>query len=92
MKLLFVQGGTRIKKDTEGNFYTDGNFNLKVWKRYMDLTNEKMTVVFREDSKEYNVEEAMKQLNYFDESQVTSIILPDLYLSLIHISEPTRRS
>lgn len=32
MKLLFVQGGTRIKKDTEGNFYTDGNFNLKVWK------------------------------------------------------------
>ena len=22
MKLLFVQGGTRIKKDTEGNFYT----------------------------------------------------------------------
>ena len=45
----------------------------------MDLTNEKMTVVFREDSKEYNVEEAMKQLNYFDESQVTSIILPDLY-------------
>ena len=79
MKLLFVQGGTRIKKDTEGNFYTDGNFNLKVWKRYMDLTNEKMTVVFREDSKEYNVEEAMKQLNYFDESQV-QVLFYQIYI------------
>lgn len=79
MKLLFVQGGTRIKKDDKENFYTDGNFNLKVWKRYMDLTDEKMTVVFREDSKKYSTEEAKKHLNYFDSSQINSIILPDLY-------------
>ena len=79
MKLLFVQGGTRIKRDVEGNLYTDGNFNIKVWKRYMDLTSEKMTVVFREDSKTYSVEEAKKHLNIYNASEINSIILPDLY-------------
>lgn len=79
MKLLFVQGGTRIKRDSEAALYTDGNFNLKVWKRYMDLTSEKMTVIFREDSKIYSVEEAKRHLNRFDDSEINSIILPDLY-------------
>lgn len=79
MKLLFVQGGTRIKRDNEGNLYTDGNFNINVWKRYTDLTSEKLTVVFREDSKRYNVKDAKMHLNFFDESEINSVILPDLY-------------
>ncbi|MGL5434757.1 MAG: glycosyltransferase family 4 protein [Lachnospiraceae bacterium] len=79
MKLLFVQGGTRIKRDTKGKLYTDGNFNLKVWKRYIDLTSEKMTVIFREDSQTFPVEEARKHLNVFDDSEINSIILPDMY-------------
>lgn len=79
MKLLFVQGGTRIKRDSNGALYTDGNFNINVWQRYMDLTDEKMSVVFREDSQNYSEEDAKQHLNPFDKTKVNSIILPDMY-------------
>jgi len=78
MKLLFVQGGTRVKRDTAGALYTDGNFNINVWKRYIDLA-ETMTVVFRGDSQKYSVEEAKEHLNPFDTARIKSIILPDMY-------------
>lgn len=79
IKLFFVQGGTRIKRDDEGNLYTDGNYKLSIWKRYMNLTSKKITALFREDSKKYTYEEAQAQLNYFDNSLINCIILPDLY-------------
>lgn len=79
MKLLFVQGGSRIKVDSDGNLYTDGNLNLKVWNRYMDLSDEKMTAVFRQDSQDYTADYAKEHLNAFDHDLMDCLVLPDLY-------------
>lgn len=79
MKLLFVQGGSRIKVDSKGNLYTDGNLNLRVWKRYMDLADGRMTAVFRQDSQNYTTEYAKEHLNAFDHNLMDCLVLPDLY-------------
>ena len=50
MKLLFIQGGTRLKEDEEGNFYTDGNLNNKVWNRYKNYCDE-LDILLRVDEK-----------------------------------------
>ena len=34
MNLLFIQGGSRWKYDSEGTLYTDPNFNSQIWSRY----------------------------------------------------------
>ena len=40
MRLFFIQGGSRLKRDTDGNWYTDSNFNYDVWDRYKVLCDE----------------------------------------------------
>ena len=34
MNLLFIQGGSRWKYDSEGTLYTDPNFNSQIWRFY----------------------------------------------------------
>ena len=34
MNLLFIQGGSRWKYDSEGTLYTDPNINSQIWSRY----------------------------------------------------------
>lgn len=62
MKLLFVQGGTRLKEDLEGNFYTDGNLNDKVWNRYKKYCDE-LLILLRAEEKKYTKEYAMQKFN-----------------------------
>ena len=65
MNLLFIQGGSRWKKDRNGNFYTDANFTEEIWNRYRKYC-EHLTVILRMEKKEYSVEEAENRFNYFD--------------------------
>lgn len=78
MKLLFLQGGSRIKRDENGFLYTDGNFNSNVWNRYLDLSKN-LTVILREETKKYTVEEAQRHFNLLDNSKIDVVILPDMY-------------
>ena len=34
MRLLFIQGGSRVRVCSNNNKYVDGNFNNDIWKRY----------------------------------------------------------
>lgn len=83
MKLLFIQGGTRLKKDINGNYYTDGNLNNKVWERYKKYCDE-LIVVLRKDEKEYTTIEAVQKFNKLD---LKSIKLYELY----DLMKPKRR-
>ena len=78
MKLLFIQGGTRVKEDKEGNYYTDGNFNDKVWSRYKSYCDE-LTVILRREEKIYEKEYAQTKFNKFNTNQINLITLEDIY-------------
>lgn len=77
MKLLFIQGGTRLKKDVEGNYYTDGNLNDSVWERYKNYSDELM-ILLRSEEKVYSKEEAQKKFNGISKDKVKIIEMPDL--------------
>lgn len=77
MKLLFIQGGTRLKKDVDGNLYTDGNFNNKVWDRYKEYSDELM-VVLREEDKIYDKEYAISKFNSLNQDSLKIFAVPDL--------------
>lgn len=78
MKVLFVQGGSRWKIDSEGNLYTDSNFSNEIWKRYRNYCDD-LTIILRSESSVYTPEDAIKQFNPFDKSLGHAVVLPDLY-------------
>ena len=78
MRLLFIQGGTRLKQDTEENWYTDGNFNDSVWKRYTSVCDQ-LTVLLRKEDCVYKIEDAQKRFNRFDTKNINLVPLVDIY-------------
>lgn len=77
MKLLFIQGGTRVKVDNEGNCYTDGNFTEEVWDRYRKYSDE-LVVLLRREDKVYDKEFAEKSFNKFLGKNAELITVSDL--------------
>lgn len=78
MRLFFTQGGSRLKRDTTGRWYTDSNFNNDVWNRYKRLCDE-LIVVLRCENREYEPEYAMAHFSPLDESGIKLIPVPDIY-------------
>lgn len=91
MKLLFIQGGTRLKQDTEGNWYTDGNFNDSVWKRYTSVCDE-LTVVLRKEDTIYKPEDAKKKFNQFDTKSINLVPIEDIYKPVTRYLNPVLRN
>lgn len=78
MKLLFIQGGSRWKFDTDGNVYTDTNFNEHIWERYRGYCDD-LTVILRREQNIYSPQEAKKRFNLFNTDYASAVTLPDLY-------------
>lgn len=88
MKILFIQGGSRLKQDTEGNWYTDPNFNDDVWKRYVDLADS-LTILLRRERKVYTKEYAMQKFNkVLDDSRIRIVPLVDFTESKLSMLNP----
>lgn len=83
MKLLFVQGGSRLKQDDRGNWYTDGNFNEKVWERYLALCDE-LTVLLRKEEKTYEHEKVASEYNHINTELINLIPISDIYRPVIN--------
>lgn len=81
MRLLFVQGGTRVKKDQEGKWYSDTNFNNSIWERYKSYCDE-LVILLRREEKIYTPEEAQKKFNPIDMSIASLVTIADLYRPL----------
>mgnify|MGYP004645661783 CR=1 FL=1 len=73
MNLLFIQGGSRWKYDSEGTLYTDPNFNSQIWSRYKGYCDE-LTVVLRREDRIYTKEEARIKFNEIGYYKVTFTI------------------
>lgn len=88
MKILFIHGGSRLKKDTEGNWYTDPNFNEDVWKRYVDFADS-FSVLLRQESNIYPSKFAKAKFNkMLDDSRIRVVPLPDFAKSKLKMLNP----
>lgn len=77
MKVLFIQGGTRCKFDGENDYYTDGNFNENVWKRYMSYCDN-LTVFLRRDNGNYSKDFCEKKFNKIP-NELKLVTVDDIY-------------
>lgn len=91
MTLLFIQGSSRWKFDTDGNVYTDANFNHEIWKRYKNLCDE-LKVILRKENTIYQKSEAEKKYNKFDAQEYKYIALDDLYRPASNLLNPQKRN
>lgn len=80
MKLVFVHYGEKIKRDINGNYYTDGSYNSAVWESYLSIFSD-VTLVMRYDNTIYSQEEAEQRFNIIP-SFFTIHELPDQYASV----------
>lgn len=78
MKLLFIQGGSRVRCSTNGTFYVDGNFNNEVWKRYNSYCND-LTVILRKTNENYDESELNKKFNKIDLNLLNLKLVDDVY-------------
>lgn len=77
MKLLFIQGGTRLKRDTEGNWYTDGNLTQEVFDRYTQYCDE-LIVILRKENRIYKVEDAKHRFNPIIDKKIRIVAVDDI--------------
>lgn len=90
MKLLFIHGAEKLKRDFLGNYYTDGSYNKEVWDRYLNIFGN-VTVMFRKDLNLYEREYAEKKFQYFDKDLIQFVEIPDLYSSIVSYFNIKRR-
>lgn len=78
MRILFIQGGSRVTKCTNGSKYVDGSFNNNIWMRYKNYGSE-LTVILREEARIVEEKNIDGKLNKIDLNLVNLITVPDLY-------------
>lgn len=90
MRLLFIQGGSRLKRDADGRWYTDSNFNNSVWDRYKALCDE-LIVILRREEHIYDPAYAKEHFSPVDEERMELIAVPDLYSPVASFFNPVLR-
>jgi glycosyltransferase involved in cell wall biosynthesis len=78
MKILFIQGGSRVRVCSNDTFYVDSNFNNKIWERYKKYGDE-LIVILRKIDKTFNEENIKDNFNKIDLKLVDLKLVDDLY-------------
>lgn len=78
MKLLFIQGGSRVRESNTGTYYVDGNFNNAIWKRYKSYCSE-LKVILRKCSNKLKEEDLKNKYNKIDISLLNLELVDDIY-------------
>ena len=78
MKLLFIQGGSRVRKCNNNTYYVDGNFNNSIWKRYNSYCDE-LTVILRKCSSLFDEKDICDKLNKIDLNLLDLKLVDDVY-------------
>lgn len=89
MKLLFVHG-TKVKEDSNGNYFTGGSFNEEIWKRYLSISTE-FSLIARIDKVVYDSDYAKSKFNYLDKNKINFIKVPNLTSSLTSFVDYKKR-
>lgn len=90
MNMVFIHLAEKIKKDIEGNIYTDGSYDMHIWDRYLKLFDT-ITLVMRRDSQVYSVEEAQKKFNIISSNKIFCKFVPDINSSIFTYFNPVLR-
>lgn len=91
MKLVFIHLAEKVKRDIEGNVYTDGSYDMHIWNRYLMLFD-KITLVMRCDPHIYSVEEAREKYNIISSNKICCKFVPDRNSSFFSYINPALRS
>ena len=78
MKILFIQGGSRVRICTNGNLYVDGNFNNNIWKRYKSYCDE-LHVILRKIDNKFEEKDISNKLNFIDKNLLNLKLVDDIY-------------
>lgn len=78
MKLLFIQGGSRVRVCNNNQYYVDGNFNNEIWKRYKSYCDE-LTIILRKIDKTFDEKEVSGKFNKIDTDILTLKLVKDIY-------------
>ena len=81
MKLLFVHTAEKVKKDSKGNYYTDGTYDANVWKRYIGISDE-VTFLARFDANTYTDEYIIEKFNIIPKGKINVETISNTYTSL----------
>lgn len=78
MKLLFIQGGSRVRVCSNNTFYVDGNFNNDIWNRYNSYCDE-LTVILRKIDNNFYENEVKHGLNKINTNLMNLCLVYDIY-------------
>lgn len=90
MKLLFIQGGSRVRVTTNSKFYVDGNFNNDIWKRYNAYSDE-LHVVLRKCDQIFDEEKINNKYNNIDTNLMNLKLVDDIYSPRINFLNLKKR-
>lgn len=78
MNLLFVEGGSRLIRDTEGSIYLSSNLHREILERYKRYCDN-LTLLLRRSEKLYTPSDAEATSNKFDGTLAHIVDVPDIY-------------
>lgn len=78
MKVLFIQGGSRVRICKNGEYYIDGNFNNDIWLRYKSYTDE-LIVMLRHCPEKFDEERIKDKFNKIDKNILNLKLVSDVY-------------
>lgn len=78
MNLLFIEGGSKVMHDTEGNIYLSSNLTRSVLERYNRYCD-KLTLLLRRNAQVFSQSEASSTANIFDQTLARIAEVPDIY-------------
>lgn len=78
MKLLFIQGGSRVRRCINGDVFVDGNFNDSIWNRYKNYSTE-LTVILRKTNSFYSEDELVGKFNKINTNIMNLKLVDDVY-------------
>lgn len=91
MNLLFIQGGSRVRKSINGSFFVDGNFNNSIWKRYKSYCDN-LCVILRKSPEEFEEDFLEKKFNRIDTSLMDLKLVSDIYSPKLNFVNLSKRS
>lgn len=77
-KLLFIQGGSRVRVSKNNHYYVDGNFNNVIWKRYKSYSSD-FTAILRRCADEYEEDKIRNKYNAINTNIVNLKLVDDIY-------------
>lgn len=81
MNLAFIHPAEKVKRDNFGNLYTDGTYSKEIWGTYLKIFSH-ITVMMREDNKQFCVEEAELKFNKIPIKHMSFVALPNPFSSV----------